>query len=236
MKADGFGSSSLISFGGSNLVANENTDDSIINQTIIQLIKNKGPSDVQKLVKLVEEEIAISESKIIKHVIQLQSQGKITLKPAPKKPPQKLSIYLRTNKAHWYWITLTLAATTAIAAFTIPENAYPIVYIRYILGTLFVTWLPGYSFIKALFPAEPPFKTCSKGLDSVARLALSIGMSLALVPIIGILLNYTPWGIRLTPIVLSLFTLTAVFATAGIIRECQSSQLATKKVQLEGLQ
>jgi uncharacterized membrane protein len=46
-------------------------------------------------------------------------------------------------------------------------------------------------------------------------------MSIALVPIIGLLLNYTPWGIRLTPIVLSLTALTIIFATAAIVREHQ---------------
>jgi uncharacterized membrane protein len=46
-------------------------------------------------------------------------------------------------------------------------------------------------------------------------------MSIALVPIIGLLLNYTPWGIRLTPIILSLLALTIVFATAAVIREYQ---------------
>ena len=196
--------------------------DSSLTQTIIQLIENKKPQNVQQLLNLVKEKVAIPESKIIKHIVRLQSQGKITLKPWPTPPPPKLNMYLKTKEAYWYWITIILAATTTITVFTIPENAYPIVYIRYILGTLFVIWLPGYSFIKALFPTEPPLKTSSKSLDSIERLALSIGMSLALVPIIGLLLNYTPWGIRLTPIVLSLLALTAVFATAGIIREHQS--------------
>jgi len=195
---------------------------SSLTQTIIQLVENKKPQDVQQLVNLVKEETAIAESKIIKHIIQLQSQGKITLKPLPTPPPQELSIYLKTRDAYWYWITLILAATTTITAFTIPEDAYPIVYIRFLLGTLFVIWLPGYSFIKALFPTEPPIKTSSKNLDSIERLALSIGMSLALVPIIGLLLNYTPWGIRLTPIVLSLLVLTTIFATVGVIREHRS--------------
>lgn len=185
-------------------------------------MKNKKPKDVQQLVNLVKEKTVIPETKIIEHIIRLQSQGKITLKPLPTPPPQKLSIYLKTKEAYWYWITLILAATTTITTFTVPENAYPIVYIRYLLGTIFVVWLPGYSFIKALFPTEPPFKTSAKSLDSIERLALSIGMSLALVPIIGLLLNYTPWGIRLTPIVLSLLVLTTIFATVGIIREHKS--------------
>jgi len=62
----------------------------------------------------------------------------------------------------------------------------------------------------------------AQDLDKIERTALSIGMSLALVPITGLLLNYTPWGIRLTPITISLLTLTFTFATAAIIREHQA--------------
>jgi uncharacterized membrane protein len=96
------------------------------------------------------------------------------------------------------------------------------VYVRHVLGTIFVLWLPGYTFIKALFPTKVPIQTSSEDLDKIERIALSIGLSLALVPIVGLLLNYTPWGIRLTPIVLSLFALTIIFATAAIIREHQT--------------
>lgn len=69
--------------------------------------------------------------------------------------------------------------------------------------------------------------TTEKYLDTIERVALSLGMSIALVPIIGLLLNYTPWGIRLTPIVLSLLALTIVFATAAIIRENQAKTSET---------
>lgn len=44
-------------------------------------------------------------------------------------------------------------------------------------------------------------------------------MSIALAPIVGLLLNYTPFGIRLAPITISLLALTVSFATAAIIRE-----------------
>jgi len=81
--------------------------------------------------------------------------------------------------------------------------------------------LPGYSLIKALFP--------TKEIDNIERTALSIGISLALVPITGLLLNYTPWGIRLTPVTLSLLALTTVFATAAIIREHQTKQKQSSK-------
>ena len=50
---------------------------------------------------------------------------------------------------------------------------------------------------------------------------MSIDMSLALTPIIGLILNYTPWDIRLTPITLSLLAMTIIFATAAILRQNQ---------------
>ncbi|MCG7849428.1 MAG: DUF1616 domain-containing protein, partial [ANME-2 cluster archaeon] len=46
-------------------------------------------------------------------------------------------------------------------------------------------------------------------LDGIERTALSFGLSIAVVPLLGLGLNYTPWGIRLAPILvtLSIFTL-----------------------------
>jgi len=57
--------------------------------------------------------------------------------------------------------------------------------------------------------------------------------SIALVPIIGLLLYYTPWGISVTPIVLSLLALTIVFATAAIIRENQAKTSETSTRHLK---
>jgi uncharacterized membrane protein len=130
-----------------------------------------------------------------------------------------LTKYLLTEKAVWYWTTITLALATVIAVFIIPENADPIAYIRYLLASIFILWLPGYTFIKALFPTHVPIKTSSESPDTIERVVLSIGMSLALVSIVGLLLNYTPWGIRLAPVTLSLLGLSVTFATVAMIRE-----------------
>jgi uncharacterized membrane protein len=106
---------------------------------------------------------------------------------------------------------MTLALSTLISVFLIPENAYPQVYIRYILGSIFVTFLPGYSLIKVLFP--------TKEINNIERTTLSIGASITLVPLIGLILNYTPWGIRIIPITLSLLLLTTILAISGLFRE-----------------
>jgi uncharacterized membrane protein len=70
-----------------------------------------------------------------------------------------------------------------------------------------------------IHPDKGPFPV-QKEMDTIERAALSIG--LATVPIVGLLLNYSPWGIRLTPITLSLLALTSTFATAALTREHQA--------------
>jgi uncharacterized membrane protein len=78
---------------------------------------------------------------------------------------------------------------------------------RWIIGSVFILFVPGYVTIQALFPT-------GKEVDGIERFALSVGLSIAIAPLIGLLLNYTPWGIRLDPIMtsLSLFTLSVSVA------------------------
>jgi len=65
-----------------------------------------------------------------------------------------------------------------------------------------VLFLPGYALIATLYPRKDD-------LDAIERVALSFGLSIAISPLLGLALNYTPFGIRLTPIliVLSVFTI-----------------------------
>ena len=53
-------------------------------------------------------------------------------------------------------------------------------------------------------------------IDGIERVALSFGLSIAITPLIGLVLNFTPFGIRLVPIVLSIggFTLAASVVAA----------------------
>jgi len=187
--------------------------------TIIKVIEEKKPQTVKQLAGFVKERVSISEQEIVESILKLECEGKITLKKPLKSTPQNLMSYLKTEEACWYWITVALTATTTFVVFAVPENSFPLAYIRYLLGAIFVLWLPGYSFIKALFPTEAANKKSSGNLDSIELVTISIGLSLALVPIVGLLLNYTPLGMRLTPIVLSLFGLTTIFATVAIARE-----------------
>jgi hypothetical protein len=190
-----------------------------LTELIIAIVKKERPENVEQLVNRIKNKFDIPEHEIIKYVLKLQSEGTIRLKKS-KPTANNFAAYVKTE-AGWYWITMTLAAATTLVVFTVPENVYPLIYIRYVLGTIFILWLPGYSFTKALFPTKPTDKKPAGNLDSIERIALSIGLSLSLVLVVGLLLGYTPWGIRLTPILLSLLALTTIFATAAVIREYQ---------------
>jgi len=74
---------------------------------------------------------------------------------------------------------------------------FPSNVLRIILGLPLMLFFPGYTLIAVLFPKK-------SALDGIERLALSFGLSIAVVPLSGLVLNYTPWGIRLYPILISL--------------------------------
>ena len=94
-----------------------------------------------------------------------------------------------------------VAATVATLAFVyVPVLNESL--LRILFGVAMVLVIPGYALVAALFPARDD-------LDGIERIALSFGLSIAVVPLTGLALNYTPWGIRLDPILasLTLFTL-----------------------------
>ena len=74
---------------------------------------------------------------------------------------------------------------------------FPSNVLRIVLGLPFVLFFPGYALVAALFPKKGD-------LSGIERVALSFGLSIAVTVLIGLILNYTPWGIALYPILLSL--------------------------------
>ncbi len=82
---------------------------------------------------------------------------------------------------------------------------------RIILGLPFVLFFPGYTLMAALFPRKDD-------IDPIERTALSLGLSIAVVPLIGLALNYSPWGIRLDPILASVTLFIVLTAAVAVYR------------------
>jgi len=91
---------------------------------------------------------------------------------------------------------------------TPPLNETPA---RIILGLVLILFLPGFSLTSALFPGKDD-------LDAVERIAISFGLSIAIVPLLGLALNFTPFGIKLVPILIALLVSVISFTLYAYIR------------------
>lgn len=114
-----------------------------------------------------------------------------------------------------------LVAATAGAVFLPFVSQTPL---RLVLGFPFALFVPGYALVAALFPrggelgapgdgAEPASESraarpMDDGLGGLERVAFSVGTSIVLVTLIGLTLNFTPWGVRPVPVVAALGGLT----------------------------
>jgi uncharacterized membrane protein len=81
-------------------------------------------------------------------------------------------------------------------------------WVRTVLGLPMVLFLPGYALIAALFPKKDD-------LEGIERTALSFGLSIVVVPLLGLGL---PWSIRLIPVLITISIFTLGMCTIAIIR------------------
>jgi DNA-binding Lrp family transcriptional regulator len=198
--------------------------DNDLTEIILEIINEEKPQSVRRLTEMLTCTLGFSEEEILKSVTKLQNEGIIKLNDMHLHS-SSLSTYLKTSKAIWYWGMLTLAVMTGILVFAISENSYPLIYLRNVLGVMFVLFLPGYALVKAFFINDVHSKSLSNSLERVERVVVSIGMSIALVSIVGLVLYYSPLGLNSITITFSLLVFTIICATAAVIREYQSIEL-----------
>ncbi|QLK26368.1 DUF1616 domain-containing protein [Natrinema zhouii] len=112
--------------------------------------------------------------------------------------------------------------------------------LRVPVGIAFVLFVPGYALVAALFPegdrsvdtdsGDDPTGTTDdgtdrlrwfgngNGIDVVDRFSLSIVLSAVIVPTIGLAMNYTPWGIRINPVVAAVSAVTVLVTIVAVYR------------------
>ncbi|NPA62801.1 MAG: DUF1616 domain-containing protein [Methanococci archaeon] len=125
-----------------------------------------------------------------------------------------------------YWdliLIIFLSLLLLMIIYVSPENP-----LREVIGLGFILFFPGYAFINFLFPKK-------KELDTLERLALSFGLSMALTPLIGLILNFTPYGINLTSILISLCAFNILFSIFAIYRRERVKNPYIPKIDIEKL-
>ncbi|ADJ13953.1 DUF1616 domain-containing protein [Halalkalicoccus jeotgali] len=117
---------------------------------------------------------------------------------------------------------LIFTLLTVLAVFLPGVRETPL---RIVVGLPFVLFIPGYVFVAALFPehgesvANTEEEVSTAGdIDPIERIALAFGLSIAIVPLLGLILNFTPWGIQLAPIMLTVSGATIVCTIIAAVR------------------
>ncbi len=82
-------------------------------------------------------------------------------------------------------IIIVLTVLLGIIVYFIPNTV-----LRLVIGLLVLLLFPGYALMAALFPRK-------NALGSIEWLTYSLVVSIVIISLIGIILNYTPWGITL---------------------------------------
>ncbi len=160
-----------------------------------------------------DEDERHEDKKPVEH-IKVDRTDKAVIKDEEKDIPvkHKSTVDTSTPKKRFPSLDLLLVIIlTGLCALFVLEPTLNKTVVRTVLGLFLVLFLPGYALIAALFPKKDD-------LDTIERLALSFGLSIAITPLIGLILNYTPYGIRLDPILVSLTGVTVLLCAVAFLR------------------
>ncbi len=119
--------------------------------------------------------------------------------------PSNIIEYIKSIDSLWFYITLLLIILTIIS-FT-----FNLVPARIIFGTLFLLFIPGYLLLEYLYPTG--------NFHSLEKIALSIGLSIVMVSLIGLIMNYTPAGILSIETILFMSIMDTILGVLVLIRK-----------------
>ena len=113
---------------------------------------------------------------------ELKHDDKITLSE-PRVEGSFLNYLANISRSSSFWLTVLVSMLTLTTIYLMPQTA-PWSAIRLTSGTIFMLFIPGYALTWLLFP--------TRDTDGIELVALSIGLSFAVTPLIGLMLNYSP--------------------------------------------
>lgn len=167
------------------------------------------------------EESRVTPEEAAAQIWERAERGEIKL--VDPNPPKSFPSYLVSFNSTWYWLVFVVLVTMFASIYLLPQVP-PFTWLRVLMGFLVSLYLPGYALIEVLYPQRSE-------LEELERLALSVGLSLALTPLTGFVLNYTPWGIRLDPITVAISFLTLSLGLAAVFRKYQYHMLALQRLE-----
>jgi uncharacterized membrane protein len=129
------------------------------------------------------------------------------------------------NAARGYWILVGFATVCLVVVYSVPAESVLSV-LRYFAGGFLALGLPGFSLVWVLWPEKASSISHPTGVDWVLQLALSIVLSIVVVSLVVGVLDFTPVGVSLGSVALSLWIFTFCFASFGVFRTYRNQKLS----------
>ena len=195
------------------VLASDSKVESQIKTLVLQKSATK-PIPLARLVRELSNDLPYKSDNIISKIIGLQADKRILIRE-PVAYSRFLD-YLFSPLSIWFWelVVATLASIGLVFA-----SSGLALYFRYIFGSLLVLFLPGYSLLGFIYSKK-------EDLDYLTRTSLSFVMSLAISTLVGLTLNFTPFGITLFPVALSLSGVTIGLLILTALRKYSYYSLA----------
>ena len=181
-----------------------------VRQLVLETLRTRRFGTVREVVATLESS-GVPREVTLRTIKDLAQEGRVILHPpgAPKEtvmaPVESLGRYLRSTLALDLWVTLLLWGLGLATTFLIPSDLFPLVVVRWVFAGLLLVFVPGFALVRLLFPFD-------RFIDRWERIALSLGLSIALAVLVAFGLNFTPWGITPAPVAtgLSIITLASI--------------------------
>lgn len=180
-------------------------------QELIKIIELKNPKTFEEAVNIVSLMFLKDPADIKERLLHLELEGKLSFDEANTIAIPSFRKYIFSNKQSWFWVNSCLALITSVLVLIIPPEVFPLVYVRYLFTFLMMLFLPGYSLIRALFDRAK--------LSAIELATFSLGLSLVFLFAIGLLLNFTPFGISVVPITMCLLCLVVIFSIIAVVKD-----------------
>lgn len=187
-----------------------------LDEQALTYLKTHGETPIAALYYVLSiGDASVSKTDVAEMAWRLAKEGRVDLKDYGV--ASTFNEYLKIWEMNLdIYVAVVSSLLVLLAIYGVPSE-FPFVVLRWALGSVFVLFIPGYVAMVALFPR-------SREMNSLERLALSVGLSLALIPLVGLLLNFTPWGITLIPIIIAVTTFTLGLATIAVVRRYTSTR------------
>ncbi|MBC7130741.1 DUF1616 domain-containing protein [Candidatus Bathyarchaeota archaeon] len=119
---------------------------------------------------------------------------------------------LKQSRSRWLLSVISYTAITMLATYLIPEGSpLPLMSFRFVLGFIFVSFIPGYCMFHVLFPKKDE-------VNIVEKIVLSAALSFGITGIIGLFLGTTGIGLSFSSVTVSLSTVVLILALLAFMR------------------